>query len=233
MTAGATTHDLQAARAGACLLTAAGGAMDAWVYLAHGHLFANAQTGNVVLLALAAAAGRPAESVRDLVPIAAFITGLFLSRLAGAWLKRQGLNSRTVRLGAECVALLVLASVLSLTVLPDGVVTACVGLIAAVQITSLSHIGETGFNTGMTTGNLRGAVSATVSAWTGRSATPDRGKTLTLWSLCAAFPAGALAGGLCTHRFGDRTVLLIVALVGCGIAAMRRLPDPLPDLGPA
>jgi uncharacterized membrane protein YoaK (UPF0700 family) len=32
------------------LATMAGGAMDAWVYLAHGQVFANAQSGNIVLM---------------------------------------------------------------------------------------------------------------------------------------------------------------------------------------
>jgi uncharacterized membrane protein YoaK (UPF0700 family) len=63
-----------------------------------------------------------------------------------------------VRLTVECVLLVALAVIASR--LPNGVVTACVGFIAAVQITSLSHIGDVTFNTGMTTGNLRGVFSA-------------------------------------------------------------------------
>jgi uncharacterized membrane protein YoaK (UPF0700 family) len=35
------------------LLSAGGGAMDAWVYLAHGHVFANSQSGNLVLMGIA------------------------------------------------------------------------------------------------------------------------------------------------------------------------------------
>jgi hypothetical protein len=43
------------------LATTAGGAMDAWVYLAHGHVFANAQTGNIVLMGVALAGGDVAK----------------------------------------------------------------------------------------------------------------------------------------------------------------------------
>jgi uncharacterized membrane protein YoaK (UPF0700 family) len=49
----------------------------------------------------------------------------------------------------------------------DRVVTACVGFIAGVQITSLSHFGSWSFNTGMTTGNLLAGVSALAKALTG------------------------------------------------------------------
>lgn len=38
-----------------CLVTLAGGAVDAWVYLGHGHVFANAQSGNIVLMGIALA----------------------------------------------------------------------------------------------------------------------------------------------------------------------------------
>ena len=38
----------------ACLFAVVGGYLDAYSYLAHGHVFANAQTGNVVFLAVEA-----------------------------------------------------------------------------------------------------------------------------------------------------------------------------------
>ena len=213
-----------AATIGACLLTAAGGAMDAWVYLAHGHLFANAQTGNVVLFAIHAATGGLSKAAHFLPSIAAFVAGLLLSRLSGAWLKRTGLNSRNVRLSAECAVLLILA--IAVGHLPNSVVTAWVGFTAAVQITSLSHIGSADFNTGMTTGNLRGAVSAAVAAWLDPSSKADRDKAVILAWICLAFLAGALLGGVVTQQFGDATVFVIAALVACTVAVMWRTPDP-------
>ncbi len=217
-----------AARLGACLVTAAGGAMDAWVYLAHGHVFANAQTGNVVLFAVDLMAGDAGQAVHYLPSIAAFIAGLLLSRLAAAWLKRRGFNSRTLRLSAECVTLLILASFVG--TMPDDVVTACVGFIAAVQITSLSHIGSVTFNTGMTTGNLRGAMSAAVAAWLDPSAEKDRAKAVTLGLMCLSFLVGALIGSLVTSNLRDGAVWVIAGLIACAVVVMSRLPDPIPDV---
>ena len=215
-----------AATIGACILTAAGGVMDAWVYLAHGHLFANAQTGNVVLFAIHLAAGEVGDAMHFVPSIAAFAAGLLSSRLAGAWLKERGLNSRNMRLCAECVVLLILA--LAVNGLPDSVVTACVGFIAAVQITSLSHIGSASFNTGMTTGNLRGAVSAAVAWWLDPSSKKDRAKAATLGWICLAFVVGALGGGVVTLRLGNGTVLVIAGLVALAILVTWRTPDPIP-----
>ena len=46
------------------LLALAGGFMDAYSYMARGHVFANAQTGNILLVAVAISEGRPADSLR-------------------------------------------------------------------------------------------------------------------------------------------------------------------------
>jgi uncharacterized membrane protein YoaK (UPF0700 family) len=158
--------------------------------------------------------------------ILAFIAGLLLSQLAGAWLRMAGLNARNARLVAESAMLLVLA--LSVGALPDHVVAASVGFIAAAQITSLSRIGEATFNTGMTTGNLRGAVSAAVTTWMNQASVPDRDRFVTLWLLCLAFPAGALLGGVGARLLGDKTAFIIAGLVGCSVIVMWRTPDPLP-----
>jgi uncharacterized membrane protein YoaK (UPF0700 family) len=79
--------------------------MDAWVWMDHGHVFANAQTANVVLFGIHVAAGDFTTAARHVPPVMAFILGLVASRLSRAWLKKAGLNSRNVRLTVECVLL--------------------------------------------------------------------------------------------------------------------------------
>ena len=113
--------------------------MDAWVYLAHGQVFANSQSGNLVLMAIALAGGNTARAVTHLPSLLAFIIGMLASRRSGLALKRRRLNSRNVRPAAECVILVALWPFVHR--MPDRAVTACVGLIAGVQMTSLSHIG--------------------------------------------------------------------------------------------
>jgi uncharacterized membrane protein YoaK (UPF0700 family) len=154
--------DRERALVASALATSAGGAMDAWVYLAHGHVFANAQSGNIVLMGVALADGDVARAATHLPSLLAFAIGALASRLSGELLKRNGLNSRNVRLRLECVMLVALG--LFAHRMADLGVTACVGFIAGVQITSLSHIGSWSFNTGMTTGNLRAGLSALAKA---------------------------------------------------------------------
>jgi uncharacterized membrane protein YoaK (UPF0700 family) len=201
--------------------------MDAWVYMDHGHVFANAQTGNVVLFGIHVAAGDFTAAARHVPSIMAFILGLVSSRLTAAWLKKAGLNSRNVRLTVECVLLVALALIASR--LPNGAVTACVGFIAAVQITSLSHIGDVTFNTGMTTGNLLGAFSAASAVLYDPASKKDRTRAIALGSICLAFAAGAVLGGFFTLHFGDQTLFITTGMVGLATFLMWRTPDPFPS----
>jgi uncharacterized membrane protein YoaK (UPF0700 family) len=201
--------------------------MDAWVYIDHGHVFANAQTGNVVLFGIHVAAGDFAAAARNVPSIMAFILGLASSLLAEARLKKAGLNSRNVRLTVECALLVALALIASH--LPNGAVTACVGFIAAVQITSLSRIGDVTFNTGMTTGNLLGAFSAASAVLYDPAPDKDRTRAIALGSMCLAFAAGAVLGGFCTLHAGDQTLLITAGMVGLATLLMWRTPDPIPS----
>lgn len=207
-----------------CLLAVAGGALDAWVYLTHGHVFANAQSGNVVLIGLALAAGDGLQVLRHLPPLAAFSAGLLASRFGGLWLKRRGANSRTIRLGVECVLLVMLSAVARR--LPDSAVTASVGFLAAVQSTSLSHIGRWSFNTGIVTGDLRSAVGALAAAAGGKPG--EWMHAAVVGALCLAFGGGAWLGGWCAPRLGAATLLPVAALAAAAAFLSHRAPDPLP-----
>ena len=69
------------------LLTVSGGLQDAYSYIERGHVFANAQTGNIVLLAVSAAEGRWNNVLSYAIPLAAFIIGIaiacFIRKLCG------------------------------------------------------------------------------------------------------------------------------------------------------
>ncbi|HEX8809737.1 MAG TPA: YoaK family protein [Xanthobacteraceae bacterium] len=213
------------ALAASALAATAGGAMDAWVYLAHGHVFANAQTGNVVLMSIALADGDIASAATHLPSLLAFVTGVLVSRLSGHLLKRSRLNSRNVRLGLACVMLVALG--LSTYLMSDRVVTACVGFIAGVMMTSLSHIGTWSFNTGMITGNLLAGVSALAKALTGSAEEWPHATAMVV--LCFAFFAGAAAGAWLTPRLGGTTLLPVAVLIAAAVAAGPWALDPIPD----
>ena len=58
------------------LLALTGGILDAYTYLTRGGVFANAQTGNIVLLGVYLAQGEYSRAARYVIPIAAFAVGV-------------------------------------------------------------------------------------------------------------------------------------------------------------
>ena len=61
------------------LLAITGGFLDIYTYVVRGKVFANAQTGNIVLFGLNIAEGNVKESFYYLIPILAFMLGVFIA----------------------------------------------------------------------------------------------------------------------------------------------------------
>ena len=61
------------------ILALSGGFMDAYSYLARGHVFANAQTGNMLLFGVNLASGQFQNALHYLCPVLAFGFGIFLA----------------------------------------------------------------------------------------------------------------------------------------------------------
>ena len=58
------------------LLAFSGGLMDAYTYVLRDHVFANAQTGNIILFAISLFEGSAPAAVRYLLPILSFMLGV-------------------------------------------------------------------------------------------------------------------------------------------------------------
>lgn len=195
----------------AVLLTFAGGSMDACTYVAHGHVFATAQTGNIVLLALGLASGDFADAGRHVPSLLAFSAAIVCSRILEGVLDRSRERSPALRLFLECVGLLAL--VWYADRLPDMVVTASVAFIGGLQLTTFSRVDSWSFNSTITTGNLRDLFSAISMVWLRPGEGQHRRRAIALGAICLAFFAGALVGGYCTMRLGDRALLLTTCSV--------------------
>ncbi len=61
------------------LLALSGGFMDAYSYLARGQVFANAQTGNMLLFGVNLASGQFQHALLYICPVLAFWLGIFLA----------------------------------------------------------------------------------------------------------------------------------------------------------
>ena len=61
------------------ILALAGGFLDAYTYIGRGGVFANAETGNIVLMGLELADGNFRNALHYLIPITAFACGVLAS----------------------------------------------------------------------------------------------------------------------------------------------------------
>ena len=66
------------------ILALAGGFMDVYSYIGRDHVFANAQTGNIVLFGLHLADGEWMQAGTYIIPVLAFVLGIFIDE----WIKK-------------------------------------------------------------------------------------------------------------------------------------------------
>jgi uncharacterized membrane protein YoaK (UPF0700 family) len=198
----------------ASLFAIVGGFLDAYSYLARGGVFANAQTGNVVLFGVRAAAGNWTSAWETLPSILAYMCGVAVARLLRV--RRQ---KHTFRATLTCQALELLVLLMLLffgRYVADLWAVALIAFSAALQNTSFSNIGPWQFNSAMTTSNLRNAVSGWVQLALGETDPRLRGEAVVGSVILLCFVAGALLGGVCTLRLPACPLLPVVVLAAAG-----------------
>lgn len=195
----------------ALLITASGGFLDAYTVLARGGVFATAQTGNVVFLALSLAHGNWPQALAHLWPIFAFVLGVAIATHV-----KQGRLDRVLPHSlrwtiALQVVVLVVVGFLPATV-PPSLVTIPIAFVAALQIELFRSIGELNYIAVATTGNLM----RWVEAGYGRvvAGDPASGSAFRTYSLViATFATGALLGAITTRWLGVHASWVPAALI--------------------
>lgn len=204
-------------------LALVGGYLDAFTYVGHGHVFANAQTGNVVLLGLGLVNGSW-HALRHLPPVLAFLCGIFAARglMAPAVVER-------IRYLYTPVLALEVAVFFAIGLLPSGAsdfwITIVISFIASIQVEVFNEVHGARYNSTFTTGNLR-TLSESVFDWCAGKRTPESVSRIRDFAgICLAFLAGATAGAFFTSRWNNRAlwfelVLLVPLLIRfwrCGL----------------
>ncbi|WP_422129584.1 YoaK family protein [Streptomyces misionensis] len=197
------------------LLALVGGGLDAYTYLGRGGVFANAQTGNVVLLGVAVAGRQWAEALRHIPPIIAFVLGVLVAES----LKRPGVAAR-VRWPARAALVLEILVLFCVGLLPGGTAdtaaTVLVAFSASLQVAMFRTLVDTAYSTAMTTGNLRTATQSAYLAFVEHDRAAAR-RARRFSAVIGGFLAGAVAGGVLTHWEGVRAVWALAGLLALGL----------------
>jgi uncharacterized membrane protein YoaK (UPF0700 family) len=206
----------------AMLLAATGGLLDAVVYLNHGHVFANAMTGNVIFLGIAILGRDWGEIVPHLVPLAGFFAGVLTSKHLRT---RLGMRSVLLGLALEIVAIFALGWLPGS--FPEMAFTGILAYVAAFQVASFRRVDRFAYNSTFLTGNLRDVAEGLYEALTPNSTPETREKGLSqardLGLICLCFLAGAILGAWASPRFANYSLWLAEPfLLAVAVLSFRR-----------
>jgi uncharacterized membrane protein YoaK (UPF0700 family) len=220
------------------LLATAGGFLDGFTYVGHGHVFANAMTGNVVLLGINCISNSWVTGLRHVPPIIAFAFGICAAKAIELKPPR--------RLGDTYVAVLIveIAILFVLSFLPrdtaDFIITMSIAFAASVQVQTFREVNGRSYNSTFVTGNLR---TLTVAAfdWCFRQRYEASRVVRDFSVICSAFLLGATAGGYTTSEFGNRALwcdIVILSFVAIrirprqGLRAEAQIPTEISSISP-
>ena len=184
-------------------LTLSGGFQDAYTYYTRGKVFANAQTGNIILLGHNAMNGDFTDAFRYLVPVLAFAGGIYISEVIRGIYREYGkLHWRQIVVVLEILLLFVVGF------LPQSMNMAANILgsfVCAMQVEAFRKMKGSAYASTMCIGNLR---SATEMLYRYRH-TKEKGcleKCLRYYGVILVFGIGAALGSFMTSLFEERTI---------------------------
>ena len=199
------------------LLTLSGGLQDAYTYLRRGRVFANAQTGNIVLLGQSLCDGDWARALRYLLPVMAFALGVAAAeflRLRPSRLHWQ----RRVLLWE--ILLLFLVGFIPHSL--DQLANALVSFSCAMQVQSFRQVEGVPFASTMCIGNLRSGVEA-LCAFLRTGDHQERRKARLYFCLILLFALGAVTGSLTAQRLDLPAIWLSCCLLALGFWPLARM----------
>lgn len=208
------------------VLALAGGYLDAYTYLCRGGVFANAETGNMVLLGVKLAAGDWAAAAKYLPPIFAF----FLGVLAAEAIRRRGKAAPAAKLHwrqwvlALEIGVLAAAAFAPLGGAWDMAVNWAVSFVCALQVESFRRVHGKAYATTMCTGNLRSGTELLYHGLRDRDPAALR-RSLQYYGIILCFLAGGALGVWATGLLAERAILLCCALLLVIFLAMFRAPE--------
>lgn len=198
------------------LLAMVGGFLDAYTFISRDGVFANAQSGNVVLFAIKAATREWESSLLYIPPILAFILGVLVSEIFKKPHIRQIIHSYRRSILILEFIILILVGILPSSV-PNIFVTVSISFVSSLQISTFNTLDKWAYNSTMTTGNLRSATQAAFLAVTQHNPEAKR-QFKEFFVIILSFLFGALLGTYFTINLGNLSIwiasgILLIALV--------------------
>ena len=201
----------------AAFLSVSGGLQDAYTYFCRGKVFANAQTGNIVLLNDYLFHGNFPEAVHYLVPLISFMCGV-----AAAEVLRIRFQSARRLHWRQMILLIEIGLLLFVGFLPGSFrlsANALVSFACAMQVQAFRKVSGYAFASTMCIGNMRSGVDALCAFFHTKNRTALF-KALHYFGIILLFGAGAGLGSRLISILNLHTIWISGALLFVSFALM-------------
>lgn len=199
----------------AVFLSLSGGFQDAYTFYCRGEVFANAQTGNMVLMGTNFASGNYQTALRYFLPVLAFAAGIYVAeRIRRHYRYCEKIHWR------QLIILLEVLFLFGVGFMPQKMnlsANVLVSFVCAMQVQSFRKVKGNAYASTMCIGNLRTATDMLCSY----RVTGDKrllSKSFLYYGFIGIFIVGAAFGGILAGMFQERAIwvccgLLIVAFL--------------------
>lgn len=196
------------------LITLSGGLQDAYTYLIRDHVFANAQTGNIVLLMVSLFDGNFQKAGSYLIPILSFALGIAAAHTLSMKWKCRRLSWRQFIILLEFLLLIAVGFIpLSLSQYANALVS----FSCAMQVQSFRRFHGRAYASTMCIGNLRSGMES-LSIYCNTKNKDAIVDALHYFGVILTFGIGAGIGGVLSSACGVQAIwasplLLIIAFI--------------------
>ncbi len=185
----------------ACILSTVGGILDIYTYLCRGRVFANAVTGNMVLLGLNLAQFQLVNCTKYLLAILFYALGV----LAAEYIHKYTESEKRLA-WHQYVLLTEIICLLPVFFVPYGkwdfAVNSLISFVCALQVQTFRRVHGLPFASTMCTGNLRSGTEAVFRWLHGGADNGELGKAGRYYLIISCFVGGAVLGGVLLNYWG-------------------------------
>lgn len=202
-------------------LALVGGFLDAYTYI-EGHVFANAQTGNIVLMAINLADANYSRVIHYLIPILSFMAGVVVSEMIRMRYQYSNLHWRQIIIVLEIFTLLFIT--IHPIPLSNLLITSSISFVSSMQISSFKHIGGNALSTVTCTNNLRTATEHLFR----NKIRKEEGKlkySLQYYGIILFFIFGAIISYYLTRFYNELSLIFPVVLLSIVFLTMFIKPN--------
>lgn len=192
------------------LLSFSGGLQDAYTYNVRDKVFANAQTGNVVLMSQNFMQGNYMQGLHYMFPLLSFALGIFVAeRIENRYKNMEKIHWRQIILLIEMLALIIVGF---LPAEMNMIANILVSFSCAMQVQTFRKVHGYGYASTMCIGNIRSGTES-LSQYLRNKNKDSLYKALHFFGIILIFAIGAGIGGVLSGTLGLKTIWISVAIM--------------------